>query len=100
MMAQRIQTVIARVGLMRACAVKAPLAIVEVQEPFGAPVSAAPSCCTPVEIRGCHQNVVGSVMAQMDITAKYAWKPRCLDRNGISHDCQRHAAGRVWSTLP
>ncbi|MFM9899709.1 MAG: ATP-binding protein [Polaromonas sp.] len=87
-------------GLMRALRGEgSPRDIVEI-EPFGAPGERRTILLHAEPIRDAIKNVVGSVMAQMDITAQVRMEAALRDSEAKFRTIANAMPQMVWSTLP
>ena len=87
-------------GLMRALRGEgSPRDIVEI-EPFGAPGERRTILSHAEPIRDAVKNVVGSVMAQMDITAQIRMEAALRDSEAKFRTIANAMPQMVWSTLP
>ena len=87
-------------GLMRALRGEgSPRDIVEI-EPFGAPGQRRTILLHAEPIRDAIKNVVGSVMAQMDITAQVRMEAALRDSEAKFRTIANAMPQMVWSTLP
>ena len=87
-------------GLMRALrGERSPRDIVEI-EPFGSPGERRTILLHAEPIRDANKNVVGSVMAQMDITAQVRMEAALRDSEAKFRTIANAMPQMVWSTLP